>query len=1645
MNVTPIYQLGYFVPNMVIGSNLDLDKNRFTTIENQLYNIYNIFGNGVIAQYDASGAKISSWNLSPSPNSNAVQVSSGKGHIAYVYCATIAPVDVLLTLPAGATQQSFYVYATKTTTSPVDESCSFIASLTVIDDPVNYIGLGIANLTLNSDGSYTVGVDQTQNRQEISLYGSLTTLVKNHLHIGGANNPSPIDLSKHVKGFLSSDYIDQIDLSKVTKGTLDPNRLPTIDHNTLANIGTLTHSQIDSLLAALQSSSQYPGFNYKLSDYGIVNRLQIILALKRQTGFFNIDGEQVNSIFYAPYTSLNNFVDLLNTSAIIDTNVHRIFGATGSARQSNVIKVNTSQQFQAALSYDQNNVVNPNVYNVTVSGISTDFLAGSINAPYAIAGSANTIYVASFTDNYVSMFDYAGNFIKRSKSLDAVYNLPLSSPSGLYYDSSQNYLYIADTFNHRIIVTDGNLNTVALVGNSNGTTPGSGIPGGYYKNNFVSGFSYPKGVYGFGNTFYVSDSGNNQIQKFHWIISGSNVSYQLDNVYKYPTNFLPAYSPITGLNAPLSDPRGLIATSYNNTNYLYVADFYNHRILCGIETNGSYSVNQILALNSGGNGFTTNLLMPYVFKASSVVGAGATFIFGLSVDKNIFSIGVSNSGLNYSDGDRFYINYPGFQTNQQYFSVLTDGLGHITTAYVDYGISTNGNIGFNHPSSLALNIKSNRIDLLISDTENNRVVNYHGFIGVGLGTTNNKLSYTYSLGTQGYLSDTSSLVYFNNPIGIYSPTGFTTLLVADSLNNRIHSISTNFASNSISGLGTFVFGFPDPGISTGGVVLQKPIAYSTISTSFVSSTQPNSNWYFGDINTPNSIYQYSTGQRYNFSIINQQTLQNQDQIALAFNTINEDFKKTSFNLGAIGCYFVLSSGGTSIQFEESNYSSYNIGISSVYTLRTSTSTNTSFEQTIPLSSFGLSSSTGIIGFGFVWNLSIQPEQVQWKLNSYSNTNLQTSFPQVAQQRVVLGATNDAIFLFNSGKYYTQGTYLYRFDTGASSATHFDFVTFYYSLNNESIKFSYRANDNINTLNNTQSASFSSAVISGGLIPLNASSRYIDFQFDYLSDQLNTPSLTGIVLYYSTNSAFSGIIYDTNVTNPTPGAYPRFRWDQGSYQNISVLPVSNSLNQQYQITIADASRVSLFNYLNSYTIELSDLINNSTSEQTLIDGQNLYLSPWQVFSQYPPQRGLLNPLYFTTDNASGYYIADTDNDRLLHINSSGAFVKSIQGTVKLSRTQRDFVLLNCFYNPQNQYLFVLFSQYFAPSSTYLSNLAVSINGENYNCSDSVYFNANYSGKYSVNSNNQSCVFYIQATAQMDTIIQNYSFVSNLIINNPTTTFTIDPNGAYDTSTIPQGPENYSVTSNTNTYPEFVPNLQLGVGTVLLGVSTTVQNFNDPIYFHTNTSGVINSTLISYNSSSTTSFTIPIEVKKVFFQNIFKPLYVDSSNLNCVVLSCVGNYPIRCFDTNFNQLYKVTTPFNFNEQLGGGASVLDTSNSIPDVLLISQVGSASTIIGVLSIYKVSTNTILNSYTYSGFDVVQGIQKDSNYGIILYDRQASGLRSKLLEINQDGTPVSSVNNVFNKPVSLQVRENGLYYVTDNKGPLGAIFDRTFIGDMA
>ena len=1634
MNVTPIYQLGYFVPNMTVGDNLDMDKNRFTTIENQLYNVYNIFGNGILAVYDTSGQQVPSWNLSAVPNERAVQISSGKGHIAYKYTETEIAETVNLILPGGVTSGSFwyYIYATSNLLTPTEKSVTFVASLTQIDDPVNYIGLGAAFLFISpTDGSFTITVYNTAEygRQEISLFASLTSLVKNHVHIGGPDNPSPIDLGKHVTGFLSSDNINNLDLSKVTSGTLDPNRLPLINHNSLTDIGTLTHDQIDSLLAALQ----YPGENYNLSDYGIVNRLQIILALKKQSGFFNIDGEQLNSIFYLPYPQLENFVDTANTTAVVNNEIHRVYGVTGLARQSNVIKINTTQDFNTALFYAEDSVINPRVSNIQVTGVTTTSQAGTINMPYGLTGSANTIYVASSQDSYVSAFSTSGVYINRRIDFDP--NLNLNSPLGLWYDNVSGYLYIADTFNHRIIVTDSTFtNLIAKIGANNG----SGVPGPGSGN----GFNFPKGVYGLGNTFYVADSGNNQIQKFIW--QSGNPNWQ--RTYQYSDGT------ILGLNQGLSDPRGIIATTFNNLNFLFVADYNNHRVLCGIETSTKYSVYQTLGQNSAGFGIYNTNLITYD-ESLNVVGTGAAFTFSNTVVGTISTIGVANSGTNYSDFDTFIVYYNG--SNNGLINVLTDGAGHITTAFVSYGFSTTNYLGFDHPQGLAFTGRSNSMNLLITDTDNNRVVSYNG-VSVGIGTTNNQFRFGYTFGTAGSLGDTPNLIYFSRPTGIYAQQGFGTVFVADSLNNRIHGLTTTlttFASNTIASLSTSTFGVGDTTLTNGGITLTQPIGYLGIATPSTGTITPP-NWFVGEQIVQGTQVQADIIARYSYVTFSTKTLDIQDTVAVAINTLNETANQ---NLGQISCYLIFAdnfSDGTNITFALTNNSARpNIRISNLYTLRAQGLTNNQLFNFVALSNFTTQPNPSVIGFGFKWSTETgwansDVFQLSWYLPEFDTNLLRVSYPTVLSYRQKYGFTN-SIFAFNANRYSPSGVFVFRFDSGVGGGATFDYGSFIFATpisanGTSSIQFYYRT---ANTLQELNASSQKTQIfpVSGGSVAINATGRFIDLLF-YLNasniDTLAAPVLSSISLYYTVFGQATGIIYDTNVNNAPTGTYPRFKWSQGTLSNLDILPVPGDNTQSYQIEIANTENLNKYTFLSANNLQFASG-DNSIGFADI--NNNFYLSPYQAFAGL--ESGMLNPQHYISNGENGYFVADTNNDRVIELDSDGVMVRAIQGNINLPRCDRAFAVLGAFYNSNTKQLYVPFSQYLFFPTDYLQQLALYINGVSYNLSNSTFFVQSNTGLYAINSNNQSATFYATATTAMDAIINEYPDSIKFQIQNPEQNppFQVPTTGRSDGNQ----PENEVITYDNVTFSEFVTNRNVGVGTIINFENNVTEVITDPTSFGSADSTSI--VLWSYWQGNnqfpnySTFYSIPVQVFPIYFDNIFKPIHLDFTDNETLVVSTVGNNAIRAYNNLFELNYKISIGnFNFNEKLGGSTVVLDRGVLEPgNILLVANPGiGTTTVVGNVFVYNRNTASLINRYQYENFDAVKAYPNDDNYLILLNDRLGK-IRSKLIEISQDGTNTYSLSNIFTRPVSLDIQENGYFYVTDITGQYGTIYFRTFVAD--
>ena len=294
MGNTPIYGFGYIEPNQDLSENIDLDELRFKAIENQMYNLYQIFKNGIIEE----DPLVPSWRIQTFSNEfklTKISITSGKGFVSYKAGNTTAPKDVTLpTIPVTVGISKVYVYAYENANTAATGDVDFVASFTQINDTVNYISLGYLEVDVASN---LINLFET-NRQDITLFSTLSYLIKNHKHIGGTGNPSPIDLSAEVKNQITSENISAVDAAKITTGVLDSARLPIISHNSLEDKGNLTHDQLETALLAVVNNDA----NDKMSDLSIANRLQMLIALKKSggVGFTFIDSSQINTLTYVP-------------------------------------------------------------------------------------------------------------------------------------------------------------------------------------------------------------------------------------------------------------------------------------------------------------------------------------------------------------------------------------------------------------------------------------------------------------------------------------------------------------------------------------------------------------------------------------------------------------------------------------------------------------------------------------------------------------------------------------------------------------------------------------------------------------------------------------------------------------------------------------------------------------------------------------------------------------------------------------------------------------------------------------------------------------------------------------------------------------------------------------------------------------------------------------------------------------------------------------------------------------------------------------------------------------------------------------------------------------------------------------------------
>ena len=290
MKRTSKYQLGYFETNDITTAGPEMQ--RWETLDTQLYALFNVIGNGVI----------NGWGLQAS-SGLAITVAPGSGNVAFVSVASDGNSIINNLSPSSRN----YIYAQLTDSSYWDQSVVFSAYVSPTTSVSNlYLGYVDTNLTEVT----AINVD------DVPMLGFLDLIknaIKDHRHVGGTNNPPPVNLASEVQGVLGQSSIPALDASVVQTGVLDTNRIPKISHITgLTDQGTLTHGQLDSFVDTMMQS---PYGN--LGETALINLLQLTLSLKHV--YPDIDQYLVNCGVIIPGISSDEMIDFDNTTAIVDT------------------------------------------------------------------------------------------------------------------------------------------------------------------------------------------------------------------------------------------------------------------------------------------------------------------------------------------------------------------------------------------------------------------------------------------------------------------------------------------------------------------------------------------------------------------------------------------------------------------------------------------------------------------------------------------------------------------------------------------------------------------------------------------------------------------------------------------------------------------------------------------------------------------------------------------------------------------------------------------------------------------------------------------------------------------------------------------------------------------------------------------------------------------------------------------------------------------------------------------------------------------------------------------------------------------------------------------------------------------------------
>jgi hypothetical protein len=286
---TPYYGLGYFDfrDRLDAAVSVQLEQERFLTIDRQIFGMYAVFGNGVVTglSVSASTGTNTGASISVSPGIAFVQ-----GRAVYVD----SPI-VLSGMPSG---ENLYIYLRVLPGFGPGAGSLFYSYAPSLPNSVRLAGV--------RTGFGTIEEVDNEVKQQISFRSLVLSELAKHKHRG---SPSRIDLLREVKNFLPGARVGDLSADQVAYGQLSVERIPRLSHSNLRHSGTLSHAGLESLARSLQTSDRV-----LLGEVTAVNQLQQNIAFRRSHP--DHPDYHVNSITYVPGTASDGIIDFANTTAL---------------------------------------------------------------------------------------------------------------------------------------------------------------------------------------------------------------------------------------------------------------------------------------------------------------------------------------------------------------------------------------------------------------------------------------------------------------------------------------------------------------------------------------------------------------------------------------------------------------------------------------------------------------------------------------------------------------------------------------------------------------------------------------------------------------------------------------------------------------------------------------------------------------------------------------------------------------------------------------------------------------------------------------------------------------------------------------------------------------------------------------------------------------------------------------------------------------------------------------------------------------------------------------------------------------------------------------------------------------------------------